>query len=102
MVEAEAEGISDEVDIFLEVLMIHFLKQKEVFANLMRKVNVLIVNLQIVLVYYVPLPNSFVSGKSHHLFNYSEELQLVLRDVGKLKFVLDIVSVDQRRLFLKV
>lgn len=68
----------------------------------MCKVNVLIVDLQIVLVYYVPLPNSLILGEFHHLFNTSKELQLVLRDMSKLKFVFDEVSIDQGRLFLEV
>ena len=82
--------------------MVHFLEQQEVLANLVRKVYVLVVDLQIVLVDYVPLPNSLVLGKFHHLLSPSEELELVFRDVGELKFVFDEASIDKGRLLLEV
>lgn len=102
MVEAEVQWICDEVYILLEILMVHFLQQKEVFAYLMCKIHMLIVDLQIVLIYNVPLPNSLILDKLHHLFSPSKQLELILRDVGKLKFVLDETSIDQGRLLLEV
>lgn len=39
----EAQGVSDEANILLEVLRVHFLQEQEVFADLMREIDVLVV-----------------------------------------------------------
>ena len=39
----EAQGVSNEANILLEVLGVHFLQEQEVFADLMGKIDMLVV-----------------------------------------------------------
>ena len=41
--ETEAQGVSDEANILLEVLRVHFLQEQEILADLMREVDMLVV-----------------------------------------------------------
>lgn len=87
--ECKGERVSDEGDVFFEVLLVHLLEEEEILADFMCEVNVLVVKFQIVLVQHIPLPDASVLGETHHLFNTTEEIKLIFSEVGELETVFD-------------
>ncbi len=70
--QAKAQGISDETNILFEELRVHFLEEKEIFADLVCKVYMLIVEFEIALILHISLPDSHPSAKLYHLLKASE------------------------------
>jgi hypothetical protein len=69
---AKGQWLHNEGCVLLKVFLVHLLQEEEVLADLMGKVHVLVVNLQVVLIDYVLLPNSSAFGKPDHLLHSSK------------------------------
>lgn len=99
--EAEAQRVSNEADILLEILRVHLLQKQEVFTHFMCEIDMLVVKLQITLILHIPLPNSHPPAKLDHFLEPPKQIKIILTEMCELEAILDQISIEKGRLAIK-